>query len=313
MKKKIIFNICALLLIFLIFELWCYFDINIHRYGHLTAYFPKKKDILASTGYYPLDRFKNNENHIKYSKPPILLLGCSYTYGHMLDSDKDFATKLQIQSNRHIYNFGMIGQGPMAGLTLLEREEENKTINEEPEYIIYTYMFQHIQRWCWWRYYNEYRKHNFIPFQKYNFFDNFYSVSYFRNRQIDDYFYNDETLEKRIDLLLKMINSMNIQSKKLYPKSKFIVLLYSDINKDLCFDLAQDGENEKYFNLLYSDKFKEKLEKLGLMVVSTEELIGRKMNKIEDRIPSQIDVNHPHPSETAWNEIVPKLIKRFNL
>ena len=140
MKNKIIFNIVLISLIFIVCELCAYFYITIHRYGHVTPYFPNKIDILKSTGYYPLNKFKKFERNENNTKLPILLLGCSYTYGELLEEDKDFSEKLGTQSGRHIYNMGMSGQGPMAGLTLLEIEEKNKTIDKEPEYIIYTYM-----------------------------------------------------------------------------------------------------------------------------------------------------------------------------
>ena len=108
---------------------------------------------------------------------------------------------------------------------------------------------------------------------------------------------------------------MKKQCDKLFPGSKFVVLLYSDVNKDLCEELLSPGEDSinRQFEILYSDDFRKNLEKIGITVISTEELIGRKMDREEDRVPSSIDPNHPHPSASAWDEIVPALVKRLNL
>ena len=81
--------------------------------------------------------------------------------------------------------------------------------------------------------------------------------------------------------------------------------------------IAAAGNNPEYlqkeFDIMYSKNFREDLEKLGILVVTTEELIGHKMNKPEYRIPKNIDPNYPHPSSLAWKEITPKLVKKFNL
>ena len=58
-------------------------------------------------------------------------------------------------------------------------------------------------------------------------------------------------------------------------------------------------------------EFKTELEKLGYTVIYTEELIGRKMNRPEDRLPD--DISKPHPAKHIWSIIVPPLIKKLSL
>ena len=94
------------------------------------------------------------------------------------------------------------------------------------------------------------------------------------------------------------------------------MILYSDINYDLCKEFTgtnneQSPEIEQLFNILYSQKLRKDIQDLKIYVISTEDLIGRKMDKKEDRIPN--DPNRPHPSAKAWDEIVPQLSKKFNL
>ena len=108
------------------------------------------------------------------------------------------------------------------------------------------------------------------------------------------------------------------EGEKRFPKCKFIFLIYSDINNDLCKIISgENNENKdkikKMFEIMYSKDFKKKLEDIGYTVITTEELIGRKMNKPEDRNPKTIDPNYPHPSSKAWDEVIPKLIQELNL
>ena len=177
-------------------------------------------------------------------------------------------------------------------------------------------MFHHLQRWCYHQYYNYYRKNGLIPFQKYNFLYNSYIYRYFKDLEVDYYFNNDENFEKRLNLFYSLMHKMKLQSDKLFPDSKFIFLIYSDVNKDLCDGIKNSMNNDeksinKLFEIMNSKEFRTRLEKEGITVVSTEELIGRKMNKPEDRAVN--DPNHPHPSEKAWDEILVKLVKKFNL
>ena len=133
---------------------------------------------------------------------------------------------------------------------------------------------------------------------------------------MNDKFMQSISRKELYDLQIKVYKAIIQETKKLYPDSKFVFLIYCDKNEDIVqiesWNVPQKEINEE-FEILYSDKFKKDIENLGATVITTEELIGRKMDKEEDRIPKSIDENYPHPSEKAWDKIVPKLVQRLNL
>ncbi len=259
--------------------------------------------------------FKYPENLDKYTKPPILVLGCSYVQGQGLEEKDNITSRITKDTNRFAYNYGFAGFGPSYTLTMLMAEEQFPHI-EKPEKILYVYMFHHLQRWNKWQYYNVLKELNLIPFQKYNFLDKYSHIyQYIRNVQIDKYYNEDKDFTKRSELFFNIMKKIKEQSDKLFPNTEFYFLIYSDINYDLShgiiYSICQENDVENMFKIMYSKEFKERLEALGMKVITTEELIGRKMDKTSDRIPN--DISRPHPSNSAWNEIMPKLEKALDL
>jgi hypothetical protein len=264
---------------------------------------------------YPPVRFRPiEEADKKFSSPPILMIGCSYTEGELLSPDNTPEEKLSRLTDRYVYNWGMSGYGPIAFLALLDAEHKHHFITVKPEFIIYTYMFHHIERYGHFQFYNMLRRYGLIPFQKYNFLYNSYIYQYYKDIELDRYLWND--FDKRYDLFFNVVSKLKEESENLYPGSKFVMLLYSDVNQDLCEGImGKNNENkeivDKLFEVLYSPEFRKRLEDMEITIISTEELIGRRMYKKEDRM--QNDPNHPHPSSDAWDEILPELVKKLNL
>ena len=367
--KLVIINIIIILILVILTELGFYLYFTICKNRKYIPYLYNRKDIINTMWYKP-DRFKPYDSSIEHKAKPILMLGCSYTYGQWLEEEQNAASKINKLTGRHVYNYGTIGQGPMYSYLLMEEEEANPKITEKPEYIIYTYMFHHMNRYMFWQFYNTYRKQQFVNQKYIPVLDRLYLFSYPKNARIDIYMCDDDNGLKRVELLKTTIKKIKEKTDKLYPNSKFIFLIYSDINYDLCDGLIEkheevvnkedDTEKNKYQNLFikifdfinnkinefldykvnllpeYNEQNYENIENVdktqlmfdlidngtikqaiesidGVEVITTEELIGRKMDRPEDRIPSSIDPNHPHPSEKAWDEIIPKLVKKFDL
>lgn len=312
--KIIIINLIILFTIYIITDIYYYNKLKNLDNNVSLPFFERESGNYAEC--YPPQRLKPYNDDLKTDKKPVLLLGCSYTYGELLPEDDNLSAKLEKITGRHYYNGGVVGYGPLSSLYFLKKEEQNKLLNKAPELIIYTYMFNHINRVFYWELYNFMRKLGFIPNQKYSLLYKSHVYKWLQNVKADEYFYDDVNSEKKYNLLINIFKEMKKESEKLYPGSKFAVLIYSDINYDLCEGLM--GENngnaedvERQFKIMESERFKKDLENLGIIVVTTEELIGRKMDKPSDRIKN--DPNHPHPSSKAWDEIIPKLVKYFNL
>ena len=282
-------------------------------------YFITIPDILeavSDSAYYPR-RYKEPDNKNDFTKKaPILLLGCSYAFGTYLTSDTNFQGQLRKLTNRWVYNFGIPGHDNATALMLLEEEQKHPILKRKPEYIIYVYVFHHLQRNVEKKYYNFYRKEGFIPSQKYNFLYNFYTYAHFKNRILEDMYWNDLEFKGHQELFIKLLSKTKKITDKLYPQSKFIVLIYSDENYDHPDGTLENmGYSEfklqKLFDIMESAEFKKKIENLGIEVITTQELIGRKMDKPEDRVPN--DANRPHPTAKAWEEITPKFVERLKL
>ena len=314
MKKfTIIFiNILIILILYFIFEYIIYKNYFIERYDIVRPFIKERK----INNLFVLERFDKEELYNnEFKKSPVLLLGCSYTRGGWIP-EETYAKKLSRLTKRPVYNWGRAGAGPEFVLGLIEEEEQNHILkNYQPEIIIYTYMFNHIHRLGYWDYYDILRKNGIMDYKGPKFLYNSYIYSYIRNTQ-----FSKEYVEKKTyELQMKIFKCLVQKCKKLFPQSKFVFLLYYDINYDLSEGFTgSNGKNQKMideeFEVLYSDKFKQDLENLGTTVITTEELIGRKMDREEDRVPKTIDKNsYPHPSEKAWDEILPKLVKKLNL
>ena len=311
-KKILIINVIIITIIYICTE-FCFYIYCCDRAGYMLPFFQQKSERYVEN--YPPARFQPIEKtEKKYSKPPILMIGCSYTYGELLDSDNTPEEKLSRLTDRYVYNWGASGYGPIVFLSSLNGEHRHKNISVKPEYVIYTYMFHHIERYGYSQLYNTMRKYGLIPFQKYNFLYNSYIYQYYKNIELDRYFWSD--FNNRYELFFSVVSKLKEECENLYPGSKFVILIYSDVNQDLCEGIM--GENnsnkeivDKLFEVLYSPEFRKRLEDMGITVISTEELIGRRMYKKEDRIPN--DPNYPHPSSDAWDEILSKLVKKLNL
>ena len=315
MKKIISFNLILIIILFSFSELYFYEifkkKANITRNCFIQKNF---KDSMrdfppAGMAYSVVDNEIIN---------PILLLGCSYTQGQGLEKEESISYILAKNTGRTVYNMAQSGYGAGMALTyLLQENIDHSTLNNNKiDTFIYTYMFHHIQRMNQWNFYNVYRKMGYIPFQKYNILYKSYTYQYIKNIQLDNWFKNDTNLEKRLKLFFNLMKDIKKESEKISPNSKFIILIYNDINYDLCkpiifsfYDKKEDVQLA--FNIMESKEFKSKLEKLGYIVIYTEELIGRKMDKPEDRL--QNDISKPHPAKHIWNIIVPLLIKKLSL
>ena len=269
MKKRIVLcNILALLLIFALMEAGFYRNFCENRlFRYKIPYFYNTVDILKSipqVAYYPM-RFKEFPKTYPQDKKPILMLGCSYTFGQGLEEYETLAAKLQRLTGRWVYNMGVGSRDATVSLMLMEEETKHPKITVEPEFIIYTYMYHHLQRVINWRYFNYYRHHGYITYQKYNPLYLSYAYSYFKNRELENALWDDWDYIQHKLIFLNIMYDLKKITKKLYPKSRFIVLIYNDINYDLVRPLWESvGYNEykmnKLFEIMHSNEFKAELE-----------------------------------------------------
>lgn len=310
MKKIIFINIFFLILIFIISELFFW-----------NKYFKNNNIFLPNYSYkdnFSLLMQNRTVTGSGLTKKPVLLLGCSYAYGHGLSDNETFAAQLSKITKRPVYNWAYIGDGPFNNILKL-REPLNKQLLSDgnPEYIIYTYMFDQTLRLSYFQnslmyftrllYYA--RKENLIPKQKFiPFFDRFYTVQYFRDKLWNDYLFNKQKFNDInifFDCLKLTFLTMKKDIDRNFPNSKMVILLYNE-NMDDIYDVHKSFY-ERVFN---TSRWKE-LEQNGIKVIQTKDLVGFSMS---GKYMLQNDfTHHPHPSKQAWKIIVPKLAEKLNL
>lgn len=237
------------------------------------------------------------------NKSPILLLGCSYTYGAGLKDEETFGFQLANFTKRCVINKAYSGWGVNTALFQLKHDDDFRQI-KAPEYVIYTFIAEHIGRMM---------SSSYFPYQF--FFQPEYKInkenclqeqpapsilykSYFV-RSLDRYFKytrknrnNEEAYNKIFDLLKMHIIEMNNEIKRLYPNAKLVVLKYPSYE-------TWYMETSRWQELTEND----------IIVLDAEKLTD--INLID--VTYTISKKDVHPNAKAWEIIVPKLAEVLNL
>ena len=185
---------------------------------------------------------------------------------------------------------------------------KNNLIKEEPKYAIYTIIPDHfgrLQKYIFpspmmanginlqYELKNSKLKKRYIPLNLFSKSFLVKSIYYQIDTKRNDF---EPNIKEQNNLLAYYIFTESFQIlKKKYPNIKFIILRYETEN-----DYAEEYENNKIW---------ENLQKQGIIIINSSDLIGRKFKYAsEDTCEDQY-----HPSEKAWDLLVPKLIEQIEL
>lgn len=326
--KIILINALIFILVFFAAEYICYRSVFVSGPLDIPSYkkFDKvEKEYIVDNHLYTNYEKPNSKNRLTfendgrslvgkdYKKSPILLLGCSYTYGLGLAKQETFGYQLSQYTKRPVLNWGWKTEGAdYSFLQLKQKENIDKLSKNPPQYVIYTYMYDHLDRLIsknrQYRWYYL-RKYGIIDNQKYSPFDKIYTVLTYKNKIFENSLYKRNRYENLLDFDIKIIKGMKKEVQKYSPESKFVILIYSDD-----YDVMKKNKKEvpfEEYNTLNSSKWKE-LEKEGFIVISTEELLGRKMNQDSDIIKNDYTLTL-HPSSKIWSQILIKLSQKLGL
>lgn len=239
-------------------------------------------------------------------KQGILILGSSYVAGTRLADEQTFDYKLHKVLKRPTYRRATPGGGPqyayyMFQSGLLEKEAPNV------KYVVFVYNPEHIfmldsfQVSPVYPVVNlRYKVKDGELIQTESAFYDFYSLFSVRNMQslIEKISFEKMQRENKIyDNFNVMIKAIVESSKKLYPDSEFVFLVYP-AHKSTFPRYA----NPKDFDLPTSEI--EYLKSLGCKVVDLNALIGGDLDA-----PKYKSDDKSHPSAKVWEEVVPALIK----
>lgn len=227
---------------------------------------------------------------------PIVLFGCSYTYGHMIPVNKIPSAILGKYYKNPIYNRSYHGAGPQLMLYQLEHEDFYNII-PEAKFVIYTYIDDHLRR----------LKNPCIPS-----ISNYMDIFYKKVSSID----NNETL-KRIEynkeikkpFLLYWLTYQNVSRKE--NDFQFLKMHLIQAKKNL----SKHWGNTKFIFFVYDNDLsydyirliEKELKQNGIITIYRKDIIP--FEDLDTRY--SLSKSDPHPNEKAWEYIIPELIKEL--
>ena len=243
----------------------------------------------------------------KTSKKPIVILGCSYSYGTTLKDEETFGAQLSKYTNRAVYNFGLQSTGTASALYLLKNNVIKKQV-QDADYFVYVFIYDHIRRnylcapnivynyFCA-NYYLD--KNNNLKQQKLNKINMLFH-SLYTMRLIENSYAEHKSKTNDMKLFDKILTEINKAIKKQYPNAKFIMLVYND---DPIYDEDNNLIIERDTNLDNICK------REGIEIVYTQDL-----NCGKDILSRKhIAFDGWHPTKEAWHKIVPEFAQKTGM
>ena len=252
--------------------------------------------------------FRPMEINPNHTKKPILLFGCSFTHGGVfLNNQQTVSHKLSKLTERNVYNLAMCGCGMQHMLYIIQnRLGQYLSKDITPEYAIYFYIPNHIQRLratifpgVFYNgtvlHYNmkndtleqEKRLNSFI-------YKTFLVKSFLYNKDRKREANKQQDMQDNFENALAILKQTKKELETRYPNIKFVIVRYQ---------LEDDDTFREAPYML------ERLEKEGFTIINSEDLIGRKFKFHSE----DTNVDEYHPSEKAWDTLLPPLIKKLKM
>ena len=300
MLKKILINLIVIIVILAGFEYYAYRDtekdnlIFQQQVGKINNINYKTKYIIMES--FNPETYRKSYIYKNSRQRPIILFGCSFAEGAELEDNQTPCFKISQLTGRSCINRAKGATGTQFMYYQLKNNDILKEI-PEADYIIYIFIWDHLKRLYNYqvnplidmfnlRYKNKNGKLEEIK----PIFKPLYS-SFFIKRLLNNKVYNDAIKEGfTFSLFNKIMKESTEIIKTKYPNSKFIMIEFPDIEKK---------------NLPESE-IKE-LESLGITVVKAKDLIENDYI-YNDKYWTEFKI---HPSETAWNAILPKFTEKY--
>ena len=286
--KILLMNIFLIVLFCFLFEILMYMGIGKVGGWYQKDYTNRPDFSLEQIGKKETGYYFRKPCGLEYKKRPILLYGCSYTYGYGLKDNEHFGYVLSQYTKRPVYNFSLFAKGIQHALYIMQNYPK---IEPEPEYIIYTYCNFHIRRLymevCFLNPFNflsyEYQNGQFLPKED--------KIKYLRNTMLFQSIMFKIVFplikeEDKYNLFKTYLKEMKKEIDKKYPNAKFVIVWY-------------DRSDRQYIDLS-NDRIKE-IKDLGIDIIDLDEFFGNKLYQKEYQLPDW------HPNTKAWELVVPKI------
>lgn len=298
--KIILSNILLLLIVFFVIDYSAYsiriFQDSLHnRYLlSLNRFFSVFSENTIEMRLHGKGNYFRPPSIIKNAKRPIILFGCSFVYGDSLKDNETFSAQLSKYTNRSVYNYGVSSGSPKETLYILRYYKELQNI-KNPEYIIFTYVTDHKRRLYMYSWTDcELDMPRFKKINNSLVYDSKKRNILYESRfaiLLSEYIAEKKSLlPETNDLLNLYFTEIQKEIKRLYPNTKFAILVY-----------FEDGtENWNY------------LLKQGIDVINVQSLIDKDIKDIHS-VEYIIAPDDIHPNAKAWQVIIPPLVKNLHL
>jgi len=308
--KIVLINIILIALVLILFD-WLFY---------ITFYFkkiaPLQLDLIITPSPYFIQPLPFSDK-----KPPIVVMGCSFANGFGLPQEETLAYKLQKLTNRKVYNYAQDGQSVQFVTYKIQNSNFFKTIQPDPEYVIYVFIDDHLRRMqkdflnyddvIKYLRYKEIKDGNnkktiyapFPPPEKVEPID--YLKVTMLYKKLNDLFIYLQSDDRKFDLFKQHVLLANKYLKYRHPDSKFVVVVYNSN----AYTKTSKTAMRKPFK---TNRWKE-LEDEGIIVINfnTPEYKFLEMPEYNFYAP---DVTAgAHPSGKAWDALVPIIIEKLGI
>lgn len=227
---------------------------------------------------------------------PIIFMGCSFTYGDGLSEEETISAKFAKLTNRPVFNRAGRGWGLDQYLYLSRRNDFYEKI-PEPEYIIYVYISDHINRISRFKiepisldFKPKYKlKNDKLIEMKPKFYDRFLFVEEYQG--LYNYKYN-KIIEN--ELIEKYFTEAQKEFKKHWPNSKLVILLFPIWHNK--------GPLDKSF--IWND-----LRKKGFIVID----LTKYTNYQTDFTSDKYLIDRWHPRAEVWDIFLPEVLNELKI
>lgn len=311
--KIIVINI---VLVFLVLELGTLFWLR-HRYRgvlsdhHVTGFYNRGREFDRQ--YADGINFRPISVPVvaSGSKKPIVLFGCSQTWGENIGYEDTIGRKLSDLDKRTVYNRAYTGWGIQHMIFQLESEPLLDEI-PEPEYVIYTFIDDHIRRlnlliFDEWAaigrnlLYLQYVDRGGVLVRNISLFRRIMFGSYFlktfymwaMDMNTENFLgIKDARRDELLDSLHLHFKTAAEMTQKKWPNAKFIILTYRNYSHFQSVQLA------RVWRALADEN--------GVIVLDAGLLSGVDLSAKEF-----VADPHFHPNGKAWDVVVPPLVKEL--
>ena len=239
----------------------------------------------------------------KYKGKSCIVFGCSFAESiEIKEKEKKFCYRLSDEIKRPVYDRSFGGGGFQHIYYLLTHQEYMQNI-KNPEYIIYVFINDHIERFYKHQFWNPFETIENLRYKINNgkierihpCFFSFWTLFTVKEKQrnIEWTYVNEQPQDALFMNFVNFMKEVKKVSSEKYPEAKFIILLYDD---------NYTSYNKNYIN----DSDWNLLRKEGFYVYNTKDLTDKDLSNKKYK-----SADLSHPNEKAWEEVIPPLVKEL--